>query len=152
MGYRNFTPSQLLHRAIGKEEEARMLYELYAGKVEDAQGKKLLLELAKEELGHKLALEKVDPENPGTFSATEISGGEFGEFFDRPAITKEATMQEVLRFAIAEEADAFSFYTALTKYTKDEGFLNLLNKLAGEEKKHKQRLERMYDDMFQPEN
>lgn len=152
MGYRNFTPSQLLNRAIGKEEEARMLYEIYADKVEDAQGKKLLRELAKEELGHKLALEKVDPENPGTFSATEISGGEFGEFFDRPAISKEATMQEVLRFAIAEETDAFSFYNALTKYTKDESFLDLLKKLAGEEKKHKQRLERMYDDMFQPEN
>jgi len=152
MGYRNFTPRQLLNRAIGKEQEASTLYEIYADKVDDPQSKKLLQELAKEELGHKLALEKIDPESPGTFTTTEISGGEFGEFFDRPQISKDATMQEVLRFAIAEEADAFTFYSSLTKYTRDDSFIDLLNRLASEEKKHKQRLERMYDEMFQPED
>jgi rubrerythrin len=40
----------------------------------------------------------------------------------------------------------------MKKYTSDEDFLNLLNTLSAEEKKHKQKLERMYDDMFQPEN
>ena len=35
MGYRNFTPQQILSRAIGKEEEARMMYEIYAEKVEN---------------------------------------------------------------------------------------------------------------------
>ena len=61
-------------------------------------------------------------------------------------------MQEVLTYAIAEEADAFNFYSSMTKYTSDENLVNLLNKLSSEEKKHKQKLERMYDDMFQPEN
>jgi rubrerythrin len=152
MGYRNFTPEQLLNRAIGKEEEARMMYEIYADKVEDRQSKELLKELAQQELGHKRALEKFDPTKPGAFNAPEISSGEFGEFFDRPEISKEAGMQEVLRYAIAKEADAFNFYTSMKKYTSDEDFLNLLNTLSAEEKKHKQKLERMYDDMFQPEN
>jgi rubrerythrin len=61
-------------------------------------------------------------------------------------------MQDILRFAIAEEADAFNFYSSLAKYTKDDNLINLLNRLAGEEKRHKQRLERIYDDMFQPDN
>ncbi len=152
MGYRNFTPKQLLNRAIGKEQEAQTLYEIFAGKAEDPQSKKLLEDLAKEELGHRLALEKIDPDNPGTFTATEISRGEFGEFFDRPQISHDATAQDVLRFAIAEEVEAFNFYSSMTKYTKDENFTNLLKKLASEEKRHKQKLERMYDDMFQPEN
>lgn len=152
MGYRNFTPKQLLNRAIGKEQEASTLYEIYAGKVEEQSAKKLLQELSKEEIGHKLALEKIDPDDPGIFSATEISSGEFGEFFDRPQISEDATMQDVVRFAIAEEADAFNFYNSMSRYTKDENFINLLNRLASEEKKHKQKLERMYDDMFQPEN
>ena len=60
MGYRNFTPSQVLNRAIGKEEQAKTMYEIYAERVEDKQGRQLLQELAKEELGHKLALEKID--------------------------------------------------------------------------------------------
>ena len=152
MSYRNFTPSQILNRAIGKEEQARTLYEMYADMVKNRQAKMLLQELAKEELGHKLALQKIDPDNPGVFTATEISSGEFGEFFDRPEISRNSPMQDIIRFAIAEEADAFNFYSSLTKYTKDENFRNLLNRLAGEEKKHKQRLERIYDDMFQPEN
>lgn len=152
MGYRNFTPQQILSRAIGKEEEARMMYEIYAEKVENRQSKELLQDLAKEELGHKLSLEKIDADKPGTFSTPEISSGEFGEFFDRPEISKEADMQEILRYAIAKEVDAFNFYTTMTKYTSDDNFLNLLNKLASEEKRHKQKLERIYDDMFQPEN
>jgi len=152
MGYRNFTPRQALHRAIGKEVEAQIMYEIYAGKVEDRQAKNLLEELAREELGHKLALEKIDPDHPGTFRTPEISSGELGEFFDRPEISKNATMQEVLRYAIAEETDAFTFYSSLTDYTNDKDFLDLLNRLASEEKKHKQRLEQLYDSMFQPEN
>jgi rubrerythrin len=152
MGYRNFTPSEILNRAIGKEEQAKTLYEMYADMVENRHAKMLLQEMAKEELGHKLALEKINPEDPGVFTATEISSGEFGEFFDRPQISKDSSLQDILRFAIAEEADAFNFYSSLTKYSKDDKLVNLLNRLAGEEKKHKQRLERIYDDMFQPEN
>ena len=152
MGLSNFTPSQVLNRAIGKEEEARMMYEIYAGKVEDRQSKQLLQELANEELGHKRALEKIDPAHPGTFTTQEIPSTAFGESLDRPQISKEATMQEVLKYAIAEEIDAFGFYESLTKYTEDQSFRNLLNRLASEEKQHKQKLERMYDDMSQPEN
>jgi rubrerythrin len=152
MSNHTFTPSQILNRAIGKEEQAKTLYEMYADIVDNRQSKLILQELAKEELGHKMALEKIDPENPGTFSATEISSGELGEFFDRPQLSKDSSMQDVIQFAIAEETDAFNFYSSLKKFAKDETFINLLNRLAGEEKKHKQRLERIYDDMFQPEN
>ncbi|MBI4830656.1 MAG: hypothetical protein HY801_03695 [Candidatus Lindowbacteria bacterium] len=115
MADRNFTPRQILNRAIGKEAEAKMMYEIYAEKVEDPRSKQLLKELALEEMGHKLALEKVDPEHPGTFKSPNISSSKFSDFSERPQITN-------------------------------------LRKLASEEKKHKQKLERMYDDMFQPEN
>lgn len=152
MSNRDFTPSQILNRAIGKEEEARMMYEIYAEKVKDKQSSSLLKELALEEQGHKRALEKVDPDNPGTFKSAEISGSEFDVIFDKPEISKEATMQEVIRYAISEEQDAFNFYKSLTEHVADPTFIDLLNRLAGEEKKHKDRLERMYDELFQPEN
>jgi rubrerythrin len=152
MGNSDFTPRQILNRAIGKEVEAKTMYEIYAGKVEDSQSKGLLRELAQEELGHKQALEKIDPDEPGTFKTPKILSSELGGLSERPQISKEATMQEVLRYAIAEEVDAFDFYTSLTKHAAGETFRNLLNRLASEEKKHKQRLERLYDDMFQPEN
>ncbi len=152
MADRNFTPRQILNRAIGKEAEAKMMYEIYAEKVEDPRSKQLLKELALEEMGHKLALEKVDPEHPGTFKSPNISSSKFSDFSERPQITKQSTMQEVLQYAIAEEQDAFNYYTSLVDYASDKKLLNLLRKLASEEKKHKQKLERMYDDMFQPEN
>ncbi len=151
MGTNDFTPRQILNRAIGKEVEAKTMYEIYAGKVEDKQSKGLLKELAQEELGHKQALEKIDPDDAGTFKTPKISRSELSGVSDRPQISKEATMQEVLKYAIAEEVDAFDFYSSLTKHA-GESLQNLLNRLASEEKKHKQRLERLYDDMFQPEN
>jgi rubrerythrin len=152
MTNRTFTPSQIINRAIGKEEQANTLYEMYADLVENRQSKLILQELAQEELGHKRLLEKVDPESPGTFNATTISTVEFNEYFDRPQLSKDSSMQDVIQFAIGEEIDAFNFYNSLKKYAQDENFINLLNRLAGEEKKHKQKLERIYDDMFQPEN
>ena len=152
MAYRNFTPQQVLNRAIGKEVQARMMYQIYAEKVEDRQARNLLEELAREELGHKEILEKIDPDRPETFKVSEISGDTFEEFFDRPEISKSATLQEVLRYAIAEETDAFNFYDSMTAYTDDETFQNLLRKLASEEKRHKQKLNLLYDDMFKPEN
>jgi rubrerythrin len=152
MGMRNFTPQQILNRAIGKEVEAKTLYELYARKVQDKQSKKLLQELAQEELGHKQILEKIDPDKPGTFTKPTIAKSEFADFTERAEMTKEATMQEVLRFAIGEEVDAFNFYTSILPFAGDEKTRNLLNRIANEEKKHKQRLEKLYDDMFQPEN
>ncbi len=152
MGNVNYTPEQILNRAIGKEIQAKTMYEIYAEKVTDAQGKSLLKELAQEELGHKQILEKVDPKNPGTFTSQSISKSDLADFSDKPEISNEATMQEVLKYAIAEELEAFDFYNSLTAYTSDETFKNLLNRLASEEKRHKQRLENLYDEMFQPEN
>ncbi|GAB4347244.1 MAG: hypothetical protein Kow0099_29160 [Candidatus Abyssubacteria bacterium] len=152
MGMRNFTPKQILNRAIGKEVEAKTLYEIYAEKVEDVQARNLLKELAREELGHKQILEKIDSEKPGTFTKPEIAKNEFADFTERAEVTKESTMQEVLRFAIGEEIDAFNFYTSILSFAGDENTRNLLNRIANEEKKHKEKLERLYDDMFQPEN
>jgi rubrerythrin len=149
---REFSPRQLLNRAIGKEVQASTMYEIYADKVEDKQGKKLLKELAREELGHKQTLEKIDPEEPGAFRSQTIPTGEFIEFSDAPAITKESTMQEVLRYAIGEELDAFNFYSSLAQQADNTTLRNLLNRIAAEEKKHKNKLEQMYDDMFQSEN
>ncbi len=147
-----FTPRQILNRAIGKEEQAKMMYEIYAQKVEDPQSKKLLRELAQEEIRHKEALEKIDPEKPGAFKARKVSSAEFSDFSNRPQITKESTMQEVLKYAIAEEADALDFYSSIAEFATDKKLVNLLNKLAAEERGHKQRLERMYDEMYQPED
>ncbi len=147
-----FTPRQLLQRAIGKEVEAKTMYEIYAEKVEDRQGKSLLRELAQEELGHRQVLEKIDPEKPGVFKSQKIATGEFLEFSESPQLTPSSTMQEVLKYAIAEEIDAFNFYESLSEQAADSKLRNLLNRLASEEMKHKDRLERMYDEMYQPEN
>jgi rubrerythrin len=152
MAVSNFTPRQILNRAIGKEVQANTMYEIYAEKVEDPKSKKLLKELAKEELAHKEALEKIDPDKPGTFKAPKISSREFSDFSNRPEITKESSMQEVLKYAIAEEADALNFYSSLAEFTDNKKLVNVLNGLAAQEKGHKQKLERMYDEMFQPED
>jgi rubrerythrin len=121
----NFTPRQILNRAIGKEEQAKMMYEIYAGKVEDPNGKKLLKELAQEESRHKETLEKIDPEKPGTFKARKVSSAEFSDFSNRPQITKESTMQEVLKYAIAEESDAIDFYSSIAEFATDKKLVNL---------------------------
>jgi rubrerythrin len=144
------TLEDILHFAIRKEHDARELYLMFQTRVKDAGAKALLTDLAAYELGHQRLLEGI------------LKGGKVGliggkrkiaelPLKDYPASEKigpDSSPQDIMTFAIKKEQEAHDIYHVLLgNYTGTE-LEGLFSKLAAEELKHKETLEREYEQHF----
>jgi len=132
---------QILNRAIAKEQEAFSNYRALAKWVDNPGGKQMLSELAEEERRHKEILEgwkegKMRGKPPSSLpdSRLLVEGRDF-------KVDKDLTPEEAVRLAIREEERAFSFYQDLSRGLEEGETKILSERLAGEEKKHRLRLE-----------
>ncbi len=147
---------QLISLAIQREEEA---YEFYTQAAEEAtlqSSGKLLLELAKQEMGHKEKLmNALDADVCTTFTCTTIAeveeAGLSKYLLDIPLKT-DSSPQEILVVAIKREEGANAFYKALSELTGVANHRTVFETLAKEEQRHKEILQQLYDDHFQPDN
>ncbi len=147
---------QLISLAIQREEEA---YEFYTKTSEEATLKssaKLLQELAKQEIGHKEKLmEALKGDVCDTFTCktvAEIEDAGLSKYLVDIPLASDSTPQEILVVAIKREEGANSFYKALSELTGVAAHRTVFETLAKEEQKHKEILEQLYDDVFQPDN
>lgn len=147
---------QLISLAIQREEEA---YEFYTKSAEDATLKssgKLLHELAKQEVGHKEKLmEALKGDVCDTFTCktvAEIEDAGLSKYLIDIPLDPSSTPQEILVVAIKREEGANNFYKALSELTGVSAHRTVFETLAKEEQRHKEILEQLYDDIFQPDN
>lgn len=145
---------EVLNRAIGKEQEAFEIYREMSMIVENPESKKLFLELAVEEEGHKKLLEEFleTREDVGS-GAVPYAEGILDYLSEVPgSLEKENDPQAILLFALGEEKRAWQFYSDWETRVDDPALGEVLKKLAREELNHRQRLEGMYEKEFMPEN
>lgn len=152
MTLRTMSSREILARAVGKEQEACLFYKLYAGQVEDYGSKVLLEELAEEELRHKETLENFDEKKVEGSRSEKIEDVRISDFLTGGLINREAKIRDVLIYAIKEEEAAHRFYSSWIGYLEDETISGILERLAREELKHKVKLERIYEELFLPED
>ncbi|MGY5874118.1 MAG: ferritin family protein [Candidatus Thorarchaeota archaeon] len=145
---------QLISLAIEREEEAFEFYTKAAENAEHPSSKKLLLELAKQEKGHK---EKLMGALGGgvceTFACTnmdEFNNMDLSKYLSEVPLDTEATSQDILIVAIKREEGAYDFYKALSELTTQAEHRTVFETLAKEERQHKERLESIYDEKIQP--
>jgi len=148
------TVKEVLAVAIKKEIEAYSLYLSTSKKVASPGTKQMLEELAEQEKDHQKILEKVVQENKYQGLGAEIPKASLGiaDFLVASALKKNATPQEVLIFAMKEEEKAMNFYSSLKAQFSGTHLETLFEKLAREEKGHKIKLEREYEDNILKEN
>lgn len=147
---------QLISLAIQREEEA---YEFYNQAAEEATlqaSGKLLLELAKQEVGHKEKLmQALDADVCTTFTCTtiaEVEDAGLSKYLVDIPLKSDSTPQEILVVAIKREEGANAFYKALSELTGVANHRTVFETLAKEEQRHKEILQQLYDDHFQPDN
>ena len=140
--------------AIKKEMEAFSLYLSTSKRIASSGTKKMLEELAEQEKGHQKILEKVVQENKYDGLGADIPKTSFGiaDFLLASDLKKNATPQEVMIFAMKEEEKAFHFYKDLKEQFSGTELANLFHRLAEEEKGHKIKLEKEYEQHFLKEN
>ena len=144
------TLDDVLHFAIRREHDARELYLMFQTLVKDLGAKALLTDLAAYELGHQRLLEGV------------LKGGKVGhiggkkkivdlrlnDYMVAEKIGPESSPQDIMVFAIKKEQEAHDIYHVLLVNYEGTELEELFSKLAAEELKHKETLEREYEQHF----
>jgi rubrerythrin len=118
--------------------------------MEYAGTKVMLQELAKEELRHKAMLKKTLEEGVVEHIGADVSPRDIklSSTLVTPELSKKSTPQDLLIIAMRMEEAAIEFYRALEPHVQRSGYADLVARLVREEQKHKERIEREYDEHY----
>jgi rubrerythrin len=154
MANQGLTFQDALEVAINEEIKAYNLYKNLSERITNSGSKTMLVELATQEKGHQLLLEKaLKTKNTmvlGKKLPTENRG--IADFLVETEIDADAAPQDVMIFAMKAELKAFNFYNELKGYFAGSEMETLFGSLAAEEQRHKIKLEEEYEEYFLKEN
>lgn len=135
---------KIISDAIDTEIESHEFYKDAAEKLEDPQLVELFEDLAKEELEHKMYLEKFL--ESGIKEINIDPGYDYGiaETIDAPPLSTDMGFSDAIKLAIKREEEAVEMYSKLANATPDAEMKGIFNGLADMERLHKTRLEDVY--------
>ncbi|MFQ5721233.1 MAG: ferritin family protein [Candidatus Aminicenantales bacterium] len=140
------TFEEIIDFAIKREEEA---FQSYGEMIEMAQTpglKKLLTELQNEEKNHKKLLENITQERVKSFNIKEVLDLKISDYLIEEPPHKQMNFQDLLIFAAKKEQKAVELYSNLRDKTKENELKRLFEFLVQQEKRHKLRLEKEYEE------
>ena len=140
--------------AIGREEEAFHFYTELAGKVADTTARDAIIWISKEERKHKEYLEKfrADGVGPEAMRLSDPIFYKIAEHLDEPEVQEDMSRAEIFLIASHRELRAFKFYSELAALYEDgDPVHEMLNKIAHEELKHKEKMEYLYANTAFPQ-
>ena len=150
------TIEQILREAIQGEVDAYELYTSAVDLVRTEHIKELLGELAQEELGHKVALEKM-LSNPSQISGqvaalqqADIVDYKIADHLVARPLGPDSTFQDVCIFAAQKEQESHQLYRDLASQNTGE-VGDLLAAMAKDELRHKNLVEGWYEEVVYQE-
>ena len=136
--------------AMDKEKKANELYLLFRGKVKDDAARVLLQELADQEMGHwKMIREALDSGAIESIGA-KAKGRDIqvSDYMVEIELTPDSSPQDIMVFAMQMEKKAVDFYGGLLDQHRGTDLEALFSRLAREEMRHKEILEKEYEAHF----
>ena len=148
-----FTLKDILENAIRKEIDSQLLYTSLSQRVEDEAAKDAFQELVGQEKGHQELLERYlhGEIKEGALSYEQIIDYKIAEQLDQPEIAPDMKLKDVFLLAADLEALAHEFYLSLAVIHPAGEVKGLLEGLADQELKHKQRVEFLYTEVAFPQ-
>jgi len=143
---------EILAEAIRQEREAHRLYESLSADVQDASAKALLQALADDEKRHEERLSELSADDFIHQKIPSVGDLRISDFLASQELSPDASFQQVLIFAAKKEDSSWKGYQTLADQSKDPPTKQLFEHLAAEEKSHKNRLEKLYDDVIYRED
>lgn len=150
------TIEQILREAIQGEVESYQLYTSAVDLVQAEHIKGLLGELAREELGHKAALEKLlaDPSQirgqVAALQKADIVDYRIADHLVARPLGPDSTFQDVCIFAAQKEQESYDLYRGLASQNTGETG-DLLEAMAKDELRHKNLVEGWYEEIVYQE-
>jgi len=144
---------EVLAIAIRREEEAISFYRDLYNRVGDETARDALQFLAGEEIKHKEFLVKY---RQGNFTAdalrmSTVVDYRIAEHLDKPDPAANLESKDAYLVAAHRELASYHFYTALAGLHPDGELKQLLVKIAGEELRHKEKVEYLYANTAFPQ-
>jgi rubrerythrin len=148
-----FTLNDILGKAIQKEIGSRLLYIDLSQKMKDQVAKDAFQELAQQEQGHQNLLEQYlrGELKGGTLSRGQIVDYKIAEYIDQPEISPDMKLKDVFLLAANREKVSHEFYLGLASIHPAGEAKRLLEELALQELKHKQKVEFLYSEVAFPQ-
>ncbi len=144
------TLEDVLTFAIGKEQKSYDLYAMFRDMVKNPAAKKLLNDLASAEQGHKRLLENAMnsgrlPQIAGKKPVKELG---ITDYMVYEPIGPESDPQQVMLFAIQREIESYDLYANLLANYAGTEIEATFARLSQEELRHKETLDREYEEHF----
>jgi rubrerythrin len=140
----------ILKRALRFEEDSYNLYNSAMQTVKNPQTKEWLKELADWELGHKAKIEGLLRGDLNwairKSRREEVKDLKIGDYLVAPALSEKSDFQDVLLVAIKREQSAHDFYASMADLVEEGQAHDVFDLLAKEELKHKQMVEKYYEE------
>ena len=137
---------EIIQFTIDKEIRAFDFYTRVSHVAKYSGMKELFLELAKEEEGHRKLLENLNMEKVTLARIERIPDLKISDYLVETEFRLDMSYAEILRMAMKMEEHSLKLDNDLKDSSTDEGIKKLFTFLAGEEAKHKLRLEKIYDE------
>ncbi|MBW1980735.1 MAG: ferritin family protein [Deltaproteobacteria bacterium] len=149
-----YTREGAIQKAIEMEQHSFDVYRRAYEVVEDRRAKKLVKELALEELEHKYTLEKAFLEEEIALHEAHMEEGpsmKLTLLLEEKPLHEDSSAQDVMIHAIHEEKRSVDFYTKMAQACGDAPMAGMYQRLAQDEGKHLAQLEELYESIYMPE-
>jgi len=143
---------EILDFAIKSEERSYKFYTRLAEKVKRENMKKVFLEFAEEEKGHKEKLLRIKEGEMLLPLREKVMDLKIAEYVEDVEPDIDLDYNQALIIAMKSEKAAYRMYQDLADTVEDPDLKNILQGLAQEEAKHKLRFEIEYDEYTLREN
>lgn len=140
--------NDIVDYAIEKEIEAAEFYEKAAETIELVGARGVLKEYAAEERKHEQILRdlKANKARIEAYQFEKIQDIRRSDFLVEMTYRPDMNYEDLMRLAMKREEKANQLYLTLAKATDSEEHARFFTMLAQEELKHKNSLEKLYDD------
>ena len=142
----------ILSFAIAREDESHTFYTDLAVRVERPWMQDVFQQFAREELDHRIRLERVKEHKSMLHAEGEVLDMHMADYLVAGDTSPDMDYQQALIIAMQKEQAAVGLYTDLANRVDDDALRSLFLGLAEEEAKHKLRFEVEYDDMILTDN
>jgi rubrerythrin len=143
---------EIINFAIEREHEAERFYKEAAEKAKWPHIKELLLEMAKEEQGHARHLSGISMGAIQDTNIDPIPDMKLSDYLADMEYKPDMGFQEIMIIAMKREERAHQLYHELGNTCTDPTVCKLFAMMAEEEKKHKFRLEKEYEETVMKDN
>ena len=147
------TLKKALEMAIQKEVVSRILYTSLSRRAREEAVKEACLELAGQEQMHQDILGKYlrGELKEGALSTSRVVDYKIAEHLEQPDVAPDMKLKDTFSLVAKRERASHEFYLGLARLHPAGEVKRLLEGLAGEERKHKQRVESLYTEVAFPQ-